>query len=184
MQQEYSQFFTQAEKFRLDGEYEKSVESLEKSLDIALKMTDERKQCEALSKLGLLYWNLGKMNESSRYYEDSSKLALKLNLKDELFKCQTALNINRLYNEGKGFRYDGDYEKSIDSYKKAINLSTELGSQEHKLKCLRWISLTYYYQNKLDEFKIANEEALELAKILNHEIEQARCLINLGNYGN
>jgi len=151
-------------------------------LDIAVKMADERKQCEALSKLGLIYWNLGKMPESSRYYEDSSKLGMKLNLDNECFKCQTALNIYRLYNEGKEFLYDGQYEKSIDSFKKAINLAKELGSQEHKLKCLRWMSLTYYYQNKLDEFKIANEESLELAKNLNHEIEQARCLINLGNH--
>jgi len=181
-EQEYSQFFTQAEKFRLDGEFEKSVESLEKALDIALKMIDERKQCETLSQLGLLYWNLGKMDESSRYYEDSSKLAMKLNLKDEYFKCQTALSIYRLYDEGKEFRYDGLFEKSIDSFKKAINLSEELGSNEHKLKCLRQMSLAYRDQNKLDEFKMSNEEALELAKILNHETEQARCLINLGNY--
>jgi len=182
--QEYSQLFTQAEKFRQDGEFEKSVESLEKSLDIAVKMADERKQCEALSQLGLLYWNLGKMPESSSYYEDSSKLAMKLNLNDEFIKCQTALSIFRLYDEGKEFRYDGQYEKSIDSFKKAINLSTELGSQEHKLKCLRMMSLVYRNQNKLDEFKMSNQEALELAKILNHEIEQARCLINLGNYSN
>jgi CHAT domain-containing protein/Tfp pilus assembly protein PilF len=183
LKNKYSQFFTQAEKFRLKGEFEKSAESLEKSLDIAIQMADERKQCEALSHLGLLYWNLGKMSESLRCYEDSSKLALKLNLDDDLIKCQKALNIHRLYNEGKGFRYDGQYEKSIESFKKAIYLSVELGSQEHRLKCLRQMSLVYRNQNKLDEFKTSNEEALELAKDLNHETEQARCLINLGNYG-
>ncbi len=160
------------------------MESLEKALDIALKMADKRKQCEALSQLGLLYWNRGKMSESSSYYEDSSKLALKLNLNDKYIKCQTALSIYSLYEEGKDFRYAGQYEKSIDSFKKAINLSGKLGSQEHKLKCLRQMSLTYRYQNKLDEFKLSSEEALELAKKLNHEIEKARCLINLGNYYN
>lgn len=181
-EQEYSQFFTQAEKFRLNGEFEKSIEFFEKSLSIAKKIADKEKQCDSFLKLGLLNWNLGQLKDSSIKYKQALFLAQKLNLKNKKEECQNALEIYRLYNDGKKFRSSGKHLKSIESFEKAIDLARESGSKEHKLKCIRQMSFTYEDQNKLKKFKSLNEEALNIAQHLSHKKEEERCLINIGNY--
>jgi len=182
LKQEYSQYFTQAEQSRLSGEFEKSTEFLEKSLNIAIKMADEKKQCESLYKLGLSYWNQGQLKKSLDQYENSLELAKKLKLEDIINDCQTAIKIYKLYDEGKNYSWNGEHKMSIDNFEKAIKLATELGSKEHELKCMRQMSFSYLDKNDLIEFKKLNERALEIAYNLNHEIEQSRCLLNLGIY--
>jgi tetratricopeptide (TPR) repeat protein len=88
IEQEYSQHFTLADKFRKDGKFEDSIRLFEKFLSAAKKTTNKKKECESLLKLGLLYWNIGQLKESSFHYEHALKLAQKLNLRGLQEKCQ------------------------------------------------------------------------------------------------
>jgi len=180
--QEYVRLFTQAKKLQEDGEFEKSIRFFEKSLNIARKIPSETKECESLIKLGLMYWNTGKLKESSEYYKLTLNLAQNLNLKNLEEKSQKALEIYKLYNEGKNFRRLNEFQKSIENFQQAIHFAKEIKSKEHELKCLRQMSFNYEDLNKLKEFYSENEKALKIAQSLNHRIEEGRCLTNIGNY--
>jgi len=180
--QEYVRLFTQAKKLQEDGKFEKSIRFFEKSLNIARKIPSETKECESLIKLGLMYWNTGKLKESSEYYKLTLNLAQNLNLKNLEEKSQKALEIYKLYNEGKNFRRLNEFQKSIENFQQAIHFAKEIKSKEHELKCLRQMSFNYEDLNKLKEFYSENEKALKIAQSLNHRIEEGRCLTNIGNY--
>lgn len=180
LEKEYSRLFAQAEKFRTEGEFEKSLELFEASSGIAKRIPDEKKECESLLKMGLLYWNIAKREESAEKYKQALSLAQKLNLKDKQEECQNALEIYRLYREGNEFLSSGEYQKSIESFEKAIDLAERTGSKEHKTRCMRQLSLTYWVLNKFKEFHFLNEEALNISKELKHRKEIGRCLNNIG----
>ncbi|MCK4647123.1 MAG: tetratricopeptide repeat protein, partial [Candidatus Aminicenantes bacterium] len=179
--QEYSQLFNQAENLRADGEFDDSIELFKKTLNIAKKVQNEINICDSLPKLGLLYWNIGNLEESSVYYKQALEVAEKLNLKFKLERCKNALEIYRLYKEGKKFRDETkEYQKSIESFEKAINLARTIRSKEHELKCIRQLSFVYFELNNFKEFHSLNENALKLAKSLNHRKSEGRCLNNIG----
>ena len=180
--QEYARLFTQAKKLQEDGEFEKSIRFFEKSLNIARKIPSETKECDSLIKLGITYWNTGEVKESSEYYKLTLKLAQKLNLKNLEEKSRKALEIYKLYEDGKKYWSQSEFEKSIESFQQAIHFAKEIESKEHELKCLRRMSISYDELNKLKEFYSLNEKALKIAQSLNHKKEEGRCLINIGNY--
>lgn len=182
LEQEYFELFMQAENFRLNGDFDKSIKFFEISLDNAKKIPNRKAECEILAKLGLLYWNIGQLKESSSYYEQAFGLSKKLSLKDLQEKCIRAVEIYRLYEEGKKYRDLGKYQNSIDSFNNAIDLARKGESKEHEVKCLRQLSLTYLELNNLNEFYLLNSNGLNIAQILNHEKEKAKCLINIGIY--
>lgn len=181
-EQEYSQLFIQAENLRKHGSFDKSIELFENSLYLAKKNKDEKEQCEIFQKLGILFWNIGKIDDSADKFRQAQFLAKKGNLKNALEKSNSALEIYNLYNQGKAFRLSKEYEKSIDNFEKAIYLARKMGSRDHELKCLRLLSFVYEDQNMLKEFKELNDEAVKIARSINHKIEEARCLINIGIY--
>jgi CHAT domain-containing protein/Tfp pilus assembly protein PilF len=181
-EQEFSRLFKQAEIYRTEGEFDKSIELFENSLAIAKNLSDEEKECESLIKLGLLYWNTGKLKNSSTYYEQALNIAQKFNLKNFQKECQNVLKIYNLYEEGKTFQTSGEYQKSIESFQEAVDLSRKIGSKEHEVKCLRQLSYNYLELNKLQELFSLSTEALKIAQSLNHKIEIARCLNHMGTY--
>ncbi|NIO49566.1 MAG: CHAT domain-containing protein [Candidatus Aminicenantes bacterium] len=182
LEQEYSQLFTVADKFRKDGKFEESLRLFEKSLSVAKIITDKKKECASLLKLGLLYWNIGLLKDSSVHYENALKSAQKLNLKDLQVESQKALEIYRLYEEGKKFRSSGEYLKSIESFQQAIDLARETASKEHELKCLRQMSVTCFEQNNLQRYFSFSKDALNIAQNINHRKEEGNCLYNIGLY--
>jgi CHAT domain-containing protein/Tfp pilus assembly protein PilF len=181
-EQEYTELFAQAEELRIEGNFNKSIELFDNALKLTQKSKDEKKQCEILQKLGILFWNKGKLEDSTKKFEQALLLAQKLNLKKALEFSKTALEIYKLYNEAKEFRTSGDYQNSIRSFNEAINLAKKIKSKEHELKCLRLKSFVYKDQNKLKEFKELNDEAVKIALSINHKVEEVRCLINMGIY--
>jgi len=181
-EQEYTELFAQAEELRIEGNFDKSIELFDAALRLAQKSKDEKKQCEILQKLGILYWNIGQLSDSTNRFEQAQILAKEVDLKEAKEKTNAALKIHKLYNEGKAFSQSGEFQKSIDSYEKSINLARQIGSREHEIKCLRQMSFSYLDLNKLKEFKELNDEAIKIARSINHKVEEIRCLINVGIY--
>ena len=64
MSDRYSQLVQNAEELRINGEFEKAIEVFDISLELAKEIPDKEKECEALIKLGLMYWNIGKIKIS------------------------------------------------------------------------------------------------------------------------
>lgn len=182
LKQQYFEFFNQGNNFKLQGNYEKAINSFEKSFTIANRITDKENRINSLNKLGILYWNVGNLKKSTDVYREALTLAEKINLKNKKKEILDCLEIYNLYREGKGFRSQGEHQKSIESFDKAIALARKIRSEEHEVKCLRQQSITYLELNNLNKFFSLNKQALDNARKLNHRKEEGRCLINIGIY--
>ena len=136
----------------------------------------------SLGQLGYLYWNTGDLLESTRCFKEA--LALSKTLADNKFFMifETALKIHDQYNSGKKFRDKEEYEKAIRVFESAISLSRSIKSPEHEVKCIRQLSLVYYYSGNLMEFNNLNEQVLNISRTINHKTEEARALNNIGLY--
>jgi len=180
LSEQFLSLSTEAEEFRSEGEFGKAIELLKKSLEYAKKIPDSEKECNTLLKLGLMFWNIGKLDVSSDYYSKALSLARTFNLETLRNESQTALVIYSYYNMGKKYRSSGQYQESIENFQKAIKLARDLGSKEHEVKCLRQLSNVYWNLNNLQEFYKLNKNALEIAHSLKHKKEEGRCLNQIG----
>ena len=166
---------------RKEGKFDQAIEAFTRALAFTRKMDNKEGEVKCLLNLGLMYWNTGEIDVSSKNYKKALSLTNKINLIDEQEKCTASLEIYRFYKEGKKFRDSTmEYQKSIESFEKAINLARKIRSEDHEVKCLRQLSLIYLELNDLKEFYSLNEKALELAKSLNHRKSEGRCLNNIG----
>ncbi len=152
------------------------------ALDFARKVGNKEWESKCLIDLGILYWNIGELEGSSDKYKKAMFIAKELNFKKKLEHCQTALEIHRLYQEGKKFRSLGESQKSIESFKRAIGFAREIRSKEHEVKCLRQLSITNWDLNDFKNYLDLHNKALRIAQSLNHRKEEGNCLYNIGLY--
>jgi CHAT domain-containing protein/Tfp pilus assembly protein PilF len=164
---------------RNKGNFEQAIQVFVQAIKFA---NNEKGQVICFENLGLLYWNTGNLKDSFNYYKQALLLAQKYDFKKIQSRCQDAIGIYLLYKEGKDFRDLNNYQKSKESFEKAIFISRKSGSKEHEVKCLRQLSLTYEDENNLKEFLHLNQVALKIALSVNLKNENGRCLINIGNY--
>lgn len=163
---------------RQGGRFEQAKSSFERALKLARAQNNRRSQVACLINIGLLSWNLGQVKESVGYYEEALSLSKELGLVEEQKTCAAAAKIYELYTEGKKLRDSKRHEESLRTFWEAIGLAREIKSPEHELKCLRQLSLNY--SEGEEEFFKLNNLALEIAKVLNHRVEEGRCMNNIG----
>jgi CHAT domain-containing protein/Tfp pilus assembly protein PilF len=167
---------------RFDGRYAEAAQFFERHLSSALSEGNNRARLECGLHLGYLYWNMGKLDQSQTFFQESRHLAHILGLKMEGERSRVSLKIYRLYQKGKDLRKSRKFASSIQSFEEAISLAGSIHSREHELKCRRQLSLVYLDMNRLDEYFQLNMAGLELAEQLNHSIEEVRALNNIGHY--
>ena len=164
------------------GRFKNAAGIFQNVLELAREGSREGEELECLMQLGVLNWNLGRMQESDSFYSRALCLAEHMVSKDNLNRCLQFLDIHSHYQKGKQCRQEGDQEQSIHHFNQAIQKARNMRSLDHELKCLRQLSITYWDINELVLFLKLNERALELARTLNHAVEQGRCLNHLGLY--
>ncbi|MCJ7579250.1 MAG: CHAT domain-containing protein [Candidatus Aminicenantes bacterium] len=170
----------EGERLFREGAFDLANEDFEKSLEIARAIGDFQREMECLKKLGLIYWNRGIMEESLLSFTQALSLARKNKDLNEIVVCQVFLDIHDNYTKGKEYRSLNQNEKSILSFQSAIQMSQEIGSREHELKCCRQLGVTYLHFFRLQDFYKSSLRALELSRDLCHKREEGKCLINLG----
>jgi len=178
----YSEYFKQGENFKLQGNYEKSIQYFRESLNIAHKNKDTKNEVESLIKLGVLYWNIGQLDKSFDHYQEALSLAGKAEIPEKKEEVLNYIQIYELYQAGKDDRSSGEYQKSIENFEKAIELSRETASEEHEVKCLRQLSVTYSEIDDIDKLFSLSKEALKIARKIKHKKEEGRSLYNIGLY--
>ena len=178
----YSEHFKQGENFNLQGNYEKSIQSFKKALSLIRNNNNEKNRIESLIKLGILYWNTGKLDISLTFYTEALSSAEKAELIEKKELVLNFIQIYNLYKAGKDCRNKGKHQESIEIFKNAIALAKELKSEEFEVKCLRQLSVTHLELNDTDKFFSLNKEALRIARKLNHKREEGMCLSNIGLY--
>lgn len=178
-EQPYQNNFRLGEQYQYEGNYSNAAESFTSALKLANSPSEK---CDVFVKLGLIYWNLGKMEESAKYYNQGARIAEEHNLSKKLFRINEALDIHQNYMLGKKYRNQGKLNESIDAFSNAIETAKIIKSKEHELKCLRQKSITYLDLNMYQQFLELNKSALKIAIEIKHKIEEGRCSNNIGYF--
>jgi len=164
------------------GLYDEALKTFKTCLDFARKAEDVRSEVNCLCKIGLVYWNIGRMEDYFSSLTQTVSLARKLQWESLIQDGGDFFEIFKSYTEGKELRAESRYEESLRSFVKAVELSRQKGSLEHELKCCRQLSLTYWALFRLPEFYATTLRALDIARTLQHRREEAKGLINIGLY--
>jgi CHAT domain-containing protein/Tfp pilus assembly protein PilF len=174
--------FQEGDRLRRQGEYDQSAAILSRCLEVSRKEGQAVLELDSLLSLGLVYWNTGKLQESTDYYEKALALAQKISDKKKEEMSSAFLKIYRLYQEGKGFRSSKQPNMAMDRFQEAIALSREIKSPDHEVKCLRQFSVLYWDRADYREFYKLNELAVKISISICNKKEEGRCLNNLGLY--
>jgi len=164
------------------GDFQAAINKFSQALELAKKIDIAKSEMFCLQRLGILYWNQGQLKDYDNFISKALTFARSNKFRDVEKDCINALEIKKYYSEGKKFRSLGSYQESIDSFQKAINLSREIKSKEHELKCLRQLSFTFWEMENFKEFFSLNKQALKIADTLNHKREKVKCFNNIGFY--
>jgi CHAT domain-containing protein/Tfp pilus assembly protein PilF len=178
----YTLAFRKGESDRARGDFESSVDRFKEALTISRQANDTAAEAACLEKLGLLQWNLGRIREAEGNFSEAALKAGTPGSEAVLLNSRAALDIIRLYNQGKDLRLSNALPRSLAAFSEAVALGRKNKAEEFVAKCLRQMSGTYWQMNDLKSFLSNNEEALKIATRLNLKIEQGRCLNNLGLY--
>lgn len=180
--EKFNSSFQAGEKHLKDGQFKEALESFQASLNFAKTGGHEQGEVECYKNIGLIFWNLGQLDKSKEFYSQAQLFAEKYGLETANKEIFLFNKIFRLYTEGKTSRASNDYEESIYSFQKAVDLARDNHNKHHELKCLRQMSLTYWELNDLQTFHKLNERCLKIAMGLNHRREIGRAFNNIGLY--
>ena len=177
---QFVELLVEADRAGAEGDFEKALELSSQAFSIAQKTSHEEGEMDSLIKQGFLYWNLGRMKESSEAFARALPIAERLQVPDKLKTCSVSLEVYDLYVQGKDRRDSGDYQTSIERFKRAVDLARIIRSKGQELKCLRQLSLNYWELKDFQEFLLLNKRGLTIAREINHKQEEGRCLNNIG----
>ncbi len=179
-QDEMGSLFSNGKNHLRAGNFNLAVQSFVDCLSLAVERDDREIQMECSMNLGLLSWNLGKVDESSDFYSKALKIAEELKLPQAIKICESAVKINDFFLKGKESLFKIP-QKSIKYFQMALDTAKEIKSQAHELKCLRLMSGNYLIPPS-QEYLDLNEQALEIAQNLNHKTESMINLNNIASY--
>ncbi len=180
---DYRRLVRQAEEEILGGNYEQASEAFKHAIEISKKKARHDRMAFCFNRLGVIFWNLGRIPDSSRSFQSAlinSKRGLPRG-PDEKF-AMVALRIHDLYGKGKALRSRGDYPGSLLNFEEAVKLAQSIRCQALEEKCLRQMSICYWERNQLNEFFTLNLKAKNIAVELKNRREESSCLNNLGLY--
>jgi CHAT domain-containing protein len=171
-----------AQWLREQGRYEESIRILEQ--EIHRRYSEDEKPDRAISwlNIGLDYWNLGDVDRAQNSFIFILALTREQPDRQIIEFASTAVEIISFYKEAKSRRLKQKYYDSEALFQKALQVARMKMMKEFELKCLRQLSLVYWDQGKLEDYFRANERALQLAGEINHYLEQAYALNNIGLY--
>jgi CHAT domain-containing protein/Tfp pilus assembly protein PilF len=155
---------------------------LKEALEESRRTKNPYAEEECLFMLGIISWDLGRIQEAAKFLEDASAHVRTIGLVELERILLKAQDIVGLYNAAKGYRSSNHLRLSLHDFDRAISLAREIGVADFELKCLRQQSLTYWQIGNAEMFLSCNRRGLEIARQLHHRVEEGRCLNNVGVY--
>jgi signal transduction histidine kinase len=154
------------------GEYEKSIEVLQRRLEIAIRKNEKGIQEVIYNSLGNNYCNTGKTVEALKAYQTSITLAEAL--KDKQSIARTTKNIGALYSDTK------DFEKALKKYDEAEEIARSINDTLTFADCANNKGLIFEQQKKYTEALNEYNKALALYQAMGHKGRLALLYNNIG----
>jgi CHAT domain-containing protein/Tfp pilus assembly protein PilF len=164
-----------------EGRFESAGALFKSAYSLAQKKGDLEGQANCLIHSALMAWNLGKMSDATKQFEDARNMLTGRKGTKRDF-CDAALSISARYRQGKDRRDSGDFDKAIELFLAAVKLSRSIKSPELEVKCLRQLSICYWEKNELEQYFELNRTACNIAHSLCHRREEGNCLNNMGTF--
>jgi len=161
-----------------EGQYQQSIEQFTKYLKSA--EPEDRNTLICYWNLGILFWNIDRLDESEKYFKQANELAVSLALPKKRQECETALKIHNLFTQAIEWRKNGNLSQSNQYFKDAAALSRFIKSDPHELKILRTWSANYIGDVSHNICLDLNKQSLQLARSLKHKKEILKALKNIG----
>ncbi len=157
-----------AESYRFVGKTYTALEHAEKAL--ALSDGDNEKTSAALNILGLCQTDAGNYEAAIQYFEDY------LQRRTDKPEAQ-AIGYNHL-----GFAYhkQGQPEKAIECYEKALQLNREKGLRKAEGDVLGNLGLVYREQQRYEDALLVHQQALEISRELGDLQAMTKDIGNIG----
>ncbi len=153
--------------------YERSLEWLNKALDLARKTNNSNGICDALKELGNVYWRLGKHDVAFEHAQQSLDLALEI--KDRKREASGLFFLASISSE------KGNYAGSHEFFEKSLAISREINDTRRIGSTLLNWGTTYYYEG---DYATA-EKYISESLVFYREIGDKRTIaISLNNLGN
>jgi len=164
------------------GNFKGAIEQYEIVRRISHDLENRPEETHALMLLGVLNWNLGKVNDSFDNFKEAQALASQSNLKEEERYCSAIMELHAFFSKGMDNRSSGKFKDSITYFEKAVDLARQIGSLDHEAKCLRQESLSHWELSDIEEYLKLNIRALRLMKSTKNRREEGICNNNIGLY--
>jgi tetratricopeptide (TPR) repeat protein len=159
--------------YRNLGDFNKSIEFCEKSLEINKNIEDREVESVDYKELGAAYYSLGNFNKAIGYYEKALEIDKAINKRAGEATCCTNL--------GENYRSLGNFNKAIEYHKKALEIDKAINKRAGEAIC--YVNLGAVYDG-LGNFKKAvefYEKSLRITKDIGDRAGESKCYRNLGN---
>jgi CHAT domain-containing protein/Tfp pilus assembly protein PilF len=166
------------ENFLREGQYQQSIEEFTKYLKSA--PAEDPNMLICYWNLGILFWNIDRLDESEKYFGQANNLAAALELPKKRQECETALKIHNRFTQAIEWRNKDDLSQSNLYFREAAALARSIKSDAHELKILRSWSVNYIVNISDNICLDLNKRALQLARSLQNKAEALKALKNIG----
>ncbi|MDY7020570.1 MAG: CHAT domain-containing protein [Cyanobacteriota bacterium] len=162
------------------GEYQKALEAYEKAHQIRKKMGIEAAVAATLNSIGLVYFDLGELERSLKYYQQAQSLLQRSENPADLKIIALILN-----NMGQVYSEQGELQKAQEMYEKALNYwkalpeKTDVRNIRGQAATLNNQGYVYAQSNQLKQAQTTYNEALLLWQKIGDRTREASTLNNI-----
>ena len=159
--------------YNYQGQYERAIEFLQQSLEIAKKIDDRNIESSSLMNLGIAYDSQGEYQRAIDFYQQSLEIAREIGDRNSEGKS--------LANLGNAYNYQGQYQQAINFYQQSLDIAREIGDRYSKGKSLANLGVAYNYQGQYERAIDFLQQSLDIAREIGDRNTEGKSLANLGN---
>jgi len=153
--------------------YEPALDFYKKSLLLYIHLNERQRISDAINDLGILYRQLGKHNESLKYFLEAEQMKKKL---------QDIKGLANVYNNIGNIYWDkNNYDEALEFYNQALEIRKKLFLEKEYMTTLNNIANVYTQKGESFRALYYLREVYKNATKINDRYLQATALLNLAN---
>ena len=155
------------------GEYNKTIQANNNSLNIAKEIGDSQGEADALGNLGIAYYYLGQQERAITFLQQQIELAKIIG--DNLGFSNGLGSLAQIYSD------QGQYSEAIDFFKQSLFISRKIGHSQGERSNLGNLGIVYRNLGLYKQAIEFHEQSLSISKKLYDRQHEGNDLGNIGN---